>query len=95
MDRGMTGIWDFGSKGTVTFVQQSPAIYQIPPGTVVFGNYRVTFRITGGTGRFAQVSGTFSEIGPYMVWFESPTDLLPQGRYNAEVSGTICGVLPN
>jgi hypothetical protein len=95
IDRGVTGKWDFGSKGTVTFEQQSVAVYQIPPGKVVFGNYRTTYRITGGTGRFAQVTGNFAENGPYAVWFESPSDLLPQGRYSGELSGKICGVLPN
>ena len=95
MDRGMTGKWDFGSKGTVTFEQQSVAVYPALPGAVIFGNYRTTFRITGGTGRFANATGNFSETGPYFVWFESPSDPLPQGRYNGELSGQICGVLPN
>jgi len=95
MDRGLTGKWDFGSKGTVTFEQKSVAVYPAHPGTVIYGNYRTTYRITGGTGRFAGATGSFSEAGPYFVWFESPSDLLPQGRYNAELSGTICGVLPN
>jgi hypothetical protein len=95
MDRGATGKWDFGSKGTVPFELQSVAVYQEPPGKVVFANYRSVWRITGGTGRFAQVTGSFTQSGPFMVWFESPSDQFPQGRYNGEISGKICGVLPN
>jgi hypothetical protein len=93
MDRGVSTKFDFGSDGTLLLENKSPGVYPVPPGKAGMGYYRATWRIVGGTGRFAQATGNIAENGPYLVWFAAP-DALPDGRYVAELSGSICNVLP-
>jgi hypothetical protein len=94
MDRGVSTKFDFGSGGTLLLENKSPGVYPVPPGKAGMGYYRATWRIVGGTGRFAQATGNIAENGPYLVWFAAPDALLPEGRYNGELSGSICNVLP-
>jgi hypothetical protein len=52
--------------------------------------YQGAQKIASGTGRFAGATGNLLVKGPFLVW-----DLdkeIPQGRFNAEISGNICGV---
>lgn len=96
-DRGGKTLWTFGPAGTLLLEQKSVSVFTMSPGKAGIGVFRVTWRIAGGTGRFAQATGTISEMGPYLVWFkpgDDPAVALPQGKYNAEYNGHICGVQP-
>ena len=94
-DTGSRSSIDFGGSGlmnpgnTLTIELQT-AQY---PVTDVYGTYRAVWKIVGGTGRFAQASGTAFEVGPFVVW--DVDKAAPQGRYTGEVDGGICGAKPN
>jgi hypothetical protein len=85
---------DFGGSGlmnpgdTIT-VELQMATYDLPDG---FGTYRAMWKIVGGTGRFAQVSGVGFESGPFVAWMDAKD--IPQGKYIGEISAEMCGVRP-
>ncbi len=89
MGTGGSYFFDFGGGNTfTTFVTQ--ATFPNPPGHFGIARYNGAQKITEGTGRFQYASGNLLVMGPAVVW-----DLdkeLPQGRWNAEVTGNICGV---
>ncbi|HEY3442380.1 MAG TPA: hypothetical protein VGK29_16605 [Paludibaculum sp.] len=95
MGKGGTLYFDFGmdsagNHNTFTTVA-TQGTFPNPPGQFPAGGmYQGAHKITSGTGRFLHATGNLFVKGPYVVW-----DLdkeLPQGRFNAEVSGNVCGV---
>jgi hypothetical protein len=94
MDRGAKTLFDFGTAGTLLLEQKSNILYPMAPGKIGIGVYRGTWRIAGGTNRFANATGTISEMGPYLVWPRPGSPDTPFGAYNGEFNGHICGVTP-
>jgi hypothetical protein len=82
--------FDFGGGNTFITVA-SQATFPNPPGMFPAGGmYHGAHKIASGTGRFAHASGNLLIRGPYIVWdLDKP---LPQGRFDAEVTGNISGV---
>jgi hypothetical protein len=82
--------FDFGDGNTFTTTAKQ-GTFPNPPGHFPAGGmYQGTHKIASGTGRFTGATGNLLVRGPYLVW-----DLdkeVPQGRFNAEISGNICGV---
>ncbi len=64
-----------------------------PDGQTKSETYSSFATVVNGTGRFAGASGFLNGAGPFLVWFEKP-DAPPQGRWNIEWKGTLCGVKP-
>ena len=85
-------LFDFGGGNTLTTVS-AHSTFPNPPGLLPLGAgglYQSAGKISGGTGRFQNASGNVFESGPWVAW-----DLdkeLPQGRFNGQVTGNICGV---
>ena len=76
---------------TFTFEVPNP-VFQSPPGMIGLGHYNGnTARIIGGTGIFESASGNLNFTGPFFVW-PDPSPPVFAGRFNAELSGNICGV---
>jgi hypothetical protein len=81
-------LYDFGGGDTFT-IQVQVATYDEPPS---FSQYRSMNKIIAGTGRFKNATGTLSESGPFLAWVDAKGVL--QSRYNGELTGKICNVLP-
>jgi len=76
---------------TLTFEVPNP-VFQSPPGMIGLGHYNGnTARITGGTGRFESASGNLNFTGTFFVWPDESSPIGVFGRFNAELSGNICG----
>jgi len=95
MGKGGSQFFDFGYDNDgnhntfTTFSTQGT--FPNPPGQFpVGGTYQGAHKIAAGTGRFANASGNLFIKGPYVVW--DLDKALPQGRFNAEITGNICGV---
>ena len=94
---GMTGM---GTNGSYTFVfgtdsftmEVGHAAWPFPPGKVGLLDYRGQAKIVegSGTGRFLYASGNLQWAGPAIVW--SPDGENFYGRFNPEITGSICGV---
>lgn len=66
------------------------SVFPTPP--PVFGDFHAnTARVAGGTGRFEFASGNLNFGGPFIVWAVAGTPPF-NGRFNAELSGDICGI---
>ena len=95
------GVTGMGTNGSYTFVfgtdsfamEVGHAAWPSAPGKVGFLDYRGQAKIVEGTGtgRFQYASGNLQWAGPAIVWFD---EFGPHGRFNAEIRGDICGVLP-
>ena len=88
VDKDAQYLYDFGNGDTMT-LQVETAAYPQPP---AFGTYSGTNKVVAGTGRFRNVTGIVKEKGPYFAWVDSTGQL--QAKYNGEMQGTLCGVLP-
>jgi hypothetical protein len=90
MGKDGTMYFDFGNGNTFT-TTATQGTFPNPPGQFPAGGmYQGAHKITAGTGRFAYASGNLFIRGPYLVWdLDKP---LPQGRFNAEITGNISGV---
>ena len=86
-----TYVFDFGIVGSFT-MNVSHAAWPIPPGKVGLIEYRGTAKIIQGTGRFATAAGNLEWRGPAIVLFTP--EGYPDGHFNAEINGFICGVQP-
>lgn len=101
MGQGSGGSYTIGFCGsddpsectdTLTFEVPNP-VFQSPPGMIGLGHYNGnTARITGGTGRFESASGNLNVTGTFIVWPDEDSPIHVFGRFNAELSGNICGV---
>lgn len=85
---------DFGGSGLMNpgdtvIIELQTAQYPIPDG---YATYHATWKIVGGTGRFAQASGVGFENGPFVAWVDAKN--IPQGQYIGRVDADICGVKP-
>jgi hypothetical protein len=94
MGKGGTYKFAFGpiaDNNTFTIIA-TQATFPNPPGKFFAGGtYQAGWKIAEGTGRFQNASGNLHANGPYLV---STTDgwVTVFGRWNAEVTGSICGV---
>ena len=90
MGKNGSTYFDFGNGNTFTTIA-TQGTFPNPPGQFpVGGSYQGAHKIVSGTGRFEHASGNLFMKGPYIVWgLENP---LPQGRFNAEITGNISGV---
>ncbi len=71
----------------------SNAVWPAPPGKIGFGHYiGNTATIVSGTGRFQNASGNLNISGPFIAWEDSNSPLGVYGRWNSEISGTVCGI---
>ena len=90
MGKDGSSYFDFGNGDTFT-TTATQATFPNPPGQFpVGGSYQGAHKIVAGTGRFEHASGNLFMKGPYIVW--GLADPLPQGRFNAEITGNISGV---
>lgn len=94
MGKGGTYKFAFGpldNNNTFTIVA-TQATFPNPPGIFPSGGmYQANWKIAQGTGRFQYATGNMFAKGPYIV---STTDNWATvfGRWNAEITGNICGV---
>jgi len=70
------------------------AVFPIVPGKIGFGSYQGAHKIVSGTGRFANASGNLLMVGPWLAWPDPTSWLGVSGRFNGEISGSICNVAP-
>jgi len=77
---------------TDTFTIRIPlSTFDTPP--PVFGDFRANSAyVLEGTGRFQTASGNLNFGGPFIVWPVAGGPPPFNGRFNAELSGNICGV---
>jgi hypothetical protein len=73
--------------------QVANSVFGFTPGKVGLGDYKGnTAKIISGTGRFAGASGNLNIAGPYILWSDSASPFGVSGRWNSELSGSICGI---
>ncbi len=78
------------NNNTFTIIA-TQATFPNPPGKFPLGGmYQAAWKIGEGTGRFQYASGNLHAKGPYLVWTEDNENFF--GRWNAEITGNICGV---
>jgi hypothetical protein len=91
---GINGHYTFvfdGTNGKDSFTMEvGHAAFPFPPGKVGMGEYRGNAQIVQGIGRFANVFGHIDWQGPFIVW--TPDNINYFGKYNAEISGNVCGI---
>jgi hypothetical protein len=100
-DKAVFGAWsvEMGWRWKWVFTPQDSLTIAVtgwfpgPDGQTKFETYKLFATVVEGTGRFDGVSGFLTGGGPFLVWFEKP-DAPPQGRWNIEWNGTLCGVKP-
>lgn len=73
-----------------TYVPQAVVIW--PTAANSLGAYKAIAKIVSGTHRFASASGHLEVAGSFTVWPDASTPFGVSGRWNAELSGSICGV---
>jgi hypothetical protein len=73
--------------GTFTVGEQHGTM-EYAPGQAGMYNFRTEGRIIGGTGLFKGASGSLSQNGPYVFWFD-PTDACIKGKYLGAFSASI------
>ncbi len=85
----------FGVNGSIT-IETQHAAYPNAPGKSGFGYYQALTKVVEGTGRFQNASGNLTLAGPYLLWPLNPAAPVAglDGRWNAVMSGRICGVAP-
>ncbi len=73
-------------------IYATQATFPNPPGKFpVGGMYQAGWKIAEGTERFQNASGNLVAKGPYLAWtFDNWVTV--EGRFNAEITGNICGV---
>jgi hypothetical protein len=79
---------------TDTFTYEvSNAAFALPPGKLGTGQYiGNSAKIIGGTGRFASASGNLNVSGPWLTWPDENSPFGASGRFNATISGRVCGI---
>ena len=77
-----------------SFTYEVPtAVFQFSPGQLGLVDYTGnTAKIVGGTGKFKGASGNLNVAGPAVVWPDANSSIGLAGRWNAELSGKICGM---
>jgi hypothetical protein len=71
-------------------------VYRMPPDQSGLGHYQGIAKVVTGTGRFQSAFGNVIFGGPYALWHTAPgaPNSGLDGRWNVELSGRVCGVLP-
>jgi hypothetical protein len=87
---GTSGAW-LGGQGDC-FTYEVPHAVVIWPAANWLGSYKATANIVKGTNRFASASGHLEIAGPFILWTDAGSPFGVSGRWNAELSGSICGV---
>ncbi len=99
MGKGKGGRYSFALNFNGTGYQDSfttevtNAVFGNPPGKIGFGYYQASHNIVSGTGRFKNATGHLVVAGTY-VFFPYAGDANVDGRWNPDVTGKICGILP-
>jgi hypothetical protein len=97
-DKNVIVTWEYtGSKGTLgTMTTEQHGVYPVPPGKAGLGYYNGIAKIVSGTGIFENSSGSITFAGPYILWPVDPLNpnLGLDGRWNAEITGKVCGAVP-
>ncbi len=99
-EEGYVGV---GKGGSYTICTDFPTCsntftYEVPfavfPGTPssLMSYLSYDIKILSGTGRFAGASGVLDVHGPAVVWPDDASPLQWSGRWNAEISGNVCGI---
>ena len=95
-DKGVVVTWEYtGVNGTIgRITTEQHGVYPMPPGKAGLGYYQGIATIVSGTGRFENSSGNMVFGGPYLLWLIDPQNPASgvDGRWNAEISGKVCGV---
>lgn len=69
------------------------AVFGFAPGKAGLGDYKGnSAKIVSGTGKFLGASGNLNVAGPYILWPDSSSPFTVRGRWNGELSGSVCGV---
>ncbi len=94
MGRGTTYkvCFDLVGDCTDSFTYEAQnAVWPVQPGKVGVGYYQAnSAKIVQGTGRFQYAWGNLDVAGPFIVW--RPEGGRPLGRWNADITGHVCGV---
>ncbi len=90
----LPGALDFPPACPDSFTYEvANSVFGFVPGKVGLGDYKGnTAKIISGTGRFSGASGNLNVAGPYLLWPDSASPWGIYGRWNGELSGSICGV---
>ena len=94
--RGGSFLFDLGQNGTFIVRNANaiwPAIPRFGGSNFATGNFRAAGSIESGTGRFATATGNINFDGPFLAW--NADVFPPSGRFNNNISGNVCGVLPS
>lgn len=75
-----------------SFTYEVPSAFVIWPSADRLGSYSATAKIVKGTGRFQSASGHLSVAGPFVLWPDTNSPFGVYGRWDGELSGSICGV---
>jgi hypothetical protein len=79
-------------RDTFTYLAKN-SVFTSPPGKNGIGRYvGNSATIVGGTGKFQYASGNLNVAGPFIVWPDTTSPFSFSGRWNGEISGTICGI---
>ena len=81
-----------GCTNTLTYAVPH-STFPAPPGqggiVAYHGN---TAKIVGGTGKYAGASGNLNVNGPAIAWPDNGSPIGVSGRWNATISGKVCGI---
>jgi hypothetical protein len=83
--------WGGTNDCSDSFTYKAQAVVIWPTGKSP-GSYKGNANIVKGTNRFASASGQLEIAGQFIVWADPSSSFEVSGRWNGEISGSICGV---
>ncbi len=87
--------FDFGTDGSF-IVRYTHAVWPALPkfGAAFTGTFHAegTVDVSNGAGRFVHATGNITLHGRFLAW--NLDQLLPSGRFNGEITGTLCNITP-
>jgi hypothetical protein len=84
-------VWGGASDCADSFTYEARAVV-LWPTVSSLGSYKAKAGIVKGTGRFASVRGHLDIEGPFILWPDDNSPFGVYGRWNGEISGSVCGV---